>query len=161
MTPGDMEFAVREMRFACERGNVDKVKHLLAWGVEADQEVDGTSFLETAARNGHNVVTKILLKAGAKPSMRALLAGVFSGSRHVADHIADELHFVGEDPAAFPWGTVLGKRENLEQLTAEMAQWLVDNEIDVAETDSFGRSIAELADKHARREVAEIFAKHA
>jgi ankyrin repeat protein len=155
-----MEFAVREMRVACERGNVDKVKHLLAWGVDANEEVDGYTLLETAARGGNHVVVKTLLKADAKPSLPALVAGVLSGSRHTADHIADALHFAGENPAAFPWGTVLGKRENLEQLTAEMAQWLVDAEVDMSETDSFGRSIADLAAKYARRDVAEILARH-
>ncbi|MEZ4320963.1 MAG: hypothetical protein R3F61_26025 [Myxococcota bacterium] len=154
-----MDFAIREMAVACERGNEQRVRQLLAWGVDADIEVGGHSLLTRAARFGQYMVVKRLLQAGAKPSMVALVAGVGSGSRHTVEQIADELVFRGEDPAAYPWNTVLGRRDFLELLTADMATWLVDNEIDLTETDSFGRSIVDLAHTYAKRDVAEIFAR--
>ncbi|MCB9679317.1 MAG: hypothetical protein H6737_29705 [Alphaproteobacteria bacterium] len=159
MHHGDMAFAIREMAVACERGNENRVRQLLAWGVDPCTEVDGYSLLTRAARFGQYMVVKRLLQAGAKPSMVALVAGVGSGSRHTVEHIADSLVFEGEDPAAFAWNTVLGRREMLEQLTPDMATWLVANGIDLDETDGFGRSIAELAEQFAKRDVVEILLK--
>ena len=39
------EFAEREMAVCCERGNLDRVKQLLAYGVSPDTIVDNRSLL--------------------------------------------------------------------------------------------------------------------
>jgi len=156
MPPGDMDTAIQELAIACRKGNLDRVKHLLAWGVDPNTEVEGEALLIRAARGGHYMVVKQFIKAGATPTMPALVAAVSSGNRYAVDHIADELHFNDVNITAYPWLNVLGRREFLEALTPEMATWLVTHGIDFEETDSFGRSITELADKYADPEVAQI-----
>jgi hypothetical protein len=156
MLPGDMLSAIAETADACDRGNLERAKQLLAWGVSPNAEIGGRTLLLRAASSGNHVLVKRLLRAGARPSMLALIAGVVSGNRHTVEHIADELVFSGKDPAAYTWGMILGHREFLENLTPDMARWLVKQNVDLEETDAYGRSIADLAKLWARADVVDI-----
>lgn len=156
MMPADVQSAELEMCDACDRGNLERVKQLLAWGVGPNTEVHGRSLLVRAAASGNHVVVRRLLKSGARPSMMALVAGVVSGNRHTVERIADELVFAGEDPAAYTWGSIIGQQEFLEALTPDMARWLVRQQIDLEETDAFGRNILDRARRWACPEVVQI-----
>lgn len=156
MMPGDMGSAEAEMAEACDQGNLQRVKELLAFGVGPNVEIGGRTLLLRAAASGNHVVVRRLLQAGARPSMLALVAGVVSGNRHTVERIADELVFAGENPAAYTWGSVIGQREVLERLTPDMARWLVEQQVDLEETDVHGRDILERARMWASPEVVRI-----
>lgn len=153
----DMDFARREMGVACEQGNIKRVKQLLDFGVDVTREQDSRSYLHRAATFGQYVVIKTLLRAGAVPDHQDLVAAVGSGSRHSADYITDGLMDHGMDPTAFSWGQVLAKRAFMESLTPELAQWLVDQNVDLRETDTYGRSIVDLAELNGSAEVHAVF----
>jgi ankyrin repeat protein len=155
----DMDFARREMGVACEQGNVKRVKQLVDFGVDVSKEQDHRSYLHRAATFGQYMVIKVLLRAGAVPSRQDLVAAVQSGSRHSADYLVDGLLDSGQDPADFSWNLSLQERSFMEALTPEMAKWLVAQGIDVNETDNYGRSIVELAEKNGSEEVHAIFAQ--
>ncbi|MCA9566708.1 MAG: hypothetical protein KC656_02660 [Myxococcales bacterium] len=152
-----MDFARREMAFACEQGNVKRVRQLLEFGVNVLQEHEHRSYMHRAATYGQYMVIKVLIHAGAVPNHQDLVAAVASGSRHSANYISDGLLETGTSPAEFSWCSVLSKRAFMEQLTPEMARWLVENEVDLEERDVYGRSLAELAESNGSAEVAEIF----
>lgn len=153
----DMDFARREMGVACEQGNTKRVKQLLEFGVDVTKEQDGRTYLNRAATFGQYVVIKTLLRAGAVPSRQDLVAAVASGSRHSADYLTDGLLDSGQDPTAFSWNQVLGQRSFMESLTAELAQWLVDQNVDIRETDNYGRSVVDLAELNGSPEVHAVF----
>lgn len=159
MLPEDLQSAQVEMCAACDAGNLERAKQLLAWGVGPNVEIGGRSLLLRAATSANHNLVRVLLRAGARPTMIALVGAVVSGNRHSVERIADELHFAGVDPAAYPWGAVLGQKEFLEALTPEIARWLVQQKIDLEETDTYGRNLRHLAEMWARPEVARILAE--
>ncbi len=153
----DMDFARAEMAVACEQGNVERVRQLIAYGVNVHREHNHRSYMHRAATFGQYMVVKLLLAEGVVPTHQDLVAAVASGSRHTADYVSDGLLENGTSPAEFSWCSVLAKRAFMEQLTPEMAQWLVDNEIDLDERDVYGRSCLELAEINGSPEVQEVF----
>lgn len=153
----DMDFARREMAFAVEQGNLKRVKQLLEFGVNVIQPLDHRTYMHRAATHGQYMIVRTLLGAGAVPTHQDLVAAVSSGSRHTANYVSDGLLEAGTSPGEFSWSTVLADRGFMEALTTEMAKWLVDNEVDLKETDTFGRTCADLAEENASPEVAAIF----
>ena len=145
--------AKEEFAQVCAKGALARVKELIAYGVDVNEEVSGHTPLNRAAAGGHHMVVKTLLRAGARPRHTDLVAAICAGSRHSANHIVDEMDYRGLEPLAFPWATVVGKPEFLRDLTPEIARWLVDSGIDLHETDSYGRSILTLAKQYCSEDV--------
>lgn len=153
----DMNNGRRDMAAACAQGNLNRVRELLEYGVNVLREHEHRSYMHRAATNGHYMVVRELIRAGAVPNHQDLVAAVASGSRHAANYISDALLELGTSPAEFSWCSVLAKKEFMEALTAEMAQWLVDSEVDMGERDIYGRSPLDLAEANGSEEVQAVF----
>lgn len=145
----------REMMGACRAGNIERVKELLDWGVDPRSQVDGAPLVHHAAEAGQHVAVKLLLRAGAQADRASLLLAIKAGNRYAATYLMDDLHFRGLDPFGASWASLFQTEEFVGGLTPELARWLVDNGLDTSETDSFGRSLIELARKRASAEVVE------
>lgn len=153
----DMDLARREMAVACEQGNLKRVRQLIEHGVNVLREHDHRTYLHRAAANGQYMIVKELMRNGVVPNHQDLVAAVASGSRHSANYISDGLLENGTSPAEFSWCSVLAKKDFIEALTAEMARWLVDNEMDLDERDIYGRSPLDLAVAGGSEEVQAVF----
>lgn len=149
----DINNAPRELLSACLAGNLKRTNELLDWGVDPRTRIEGRSLAQHAAGSGHHQVLKALLKAGALCDREALVLAVRSGNRHSVTYVADDLHFQGQDPFSFSWAALFSDREFLANLKPEIARWLVDNGLDLTETDSMGRNLLQMARSHASAEV--------
>ncbi len=142
-TPPEEETAT-----ACRMGSVKRLNELLDWGVSIHARHGGKGFLSIACEHGRLAVVKRLLEGGLEPTHRDLILAVLSGNTHVADRIADELHFSGVEVDYWHEGRPLLTRPGfLATSTPRMVKWLLRQGVDPRTRDRFGNDALAAAER--------------
>jgi hypothetical protein len=138
----------REMVECCRRGDVTRLRELLAYGIPADGNDNGQTFLTTAVTSGSEPCVRELLDRGARAVPNDLARAIRSGCVPVAALILHDLH-ARKVPYDF-WTDerpLLTDPELLASISAEMVEWMMVVGYDPTERDRSGADAVQAAER--------------